>query len=153
MEALLRQSISTAADGVSSKKDYEKLVDVVTRQLSREKQLLPMIEVALKGTHDSHLNANYKHRHICRMFQEKESCYAIGVRDPYDQFETPIWMRIHKKTGYFREILQQLRAAHIEFVSSGGHIWIPMTVPLNISSEDSIQALVTQAVEIEDYMY
>ncbi len=133
--------------------DYEKLVDVVTRQLSRESKLLPMIETALKDKQDSPNNANYKHRHICRMVQRKESCYAIGVRDPYAGFETPIWLRVHKNTGYFREMLQRLRAGHFEFVSSGGHIWIPMSVPLHTSSEDSIGALVEQAIKMEDCVY
>ena len=78
---------------------------------------------------------------------DDSSCYSIGVRDPFEKWLTPIWMRFHKDTGNFKQISQRLHDWKPR-VNSGGHIWIPLEVEPNISGDKMIEGLVKRTEEV-----
>ena len=95
----------------------EKLVDFTSRQLTPpSERVLP---IGIEKT-----SVLYYRRYICRKINGVESCYAVGIRDPFQNHRTPVWLRFHKETGYFAEISQQLNQSSLEFegVRSGKHI-------------------------------
>jgi hypothetical protein len=56
---------------------------------------------------------------------------------------TPIWLRFHKGTGQFESIKD--RIATLYPVASEGHRWFPLEVPMKVSGDEMIEALVEQA--------
>ena len=91
------------------------------------------------------------HRYICKeMAPRRYSCYSVGVRDPFAGFTTPIWMCFHKKTYLFEEIRDRLAplVENRNALFSGGHIWIPLEVPLNANKEEMLASLTGQIQKI-----
>lgn len=127
---------------------WEKLVDFTTRQLiSPAQKILPI------GTEKT--TVPYYRRYICRNVKGVESCYSVGIRDPFQNHRTPVWLRFHKGTGCFAEISQQFLQSSIESkaVRSGKHIWYPLEVPYNATREVMINSLVAQVKHIVDTAY
>ncbi len=127
---------------------WEKLIDLTTRKLtSPVEKILPM---STEKTAEP-----YCRRYICRNINEVESCYSVGTRDPFQNYRTPIWLRFHKRTGYFAEISEQLIQSSygLKVVRSGKHIWYPLEVPQNASREVMINSLVMQVKDIISVAY
>jgi hypothetical protein len=88
------------------------------------------------------------------MIDGHESCYSIGVRDPFVNYVTPIWLRFHSDTWKFEEIRAKLLALkRVPVVESGGHLWIPLDVPLNAPSDQMIDSLLSQTERTAEVAY
>jgi hypothetical protein len=131
------------------------VVDQVTRQLTTQHRLYPLALETLANAEPECEPDSYHRRYVCASADNLASCYCIGVRDPFEGHETPIWMRFRKDTGEFMSIRQRIEASStLEWLESGGHIWIPLLdIPRNVSSEQMIQALVEQAQEVVRVAY
>lgn len=92
----------------------------------------------------------YRRRYVCRRIAEAESCYSVGIRDPFRNHQIPLWLRFHKDTGHFVEIASRIdrSALATAVVRSEGHLWFPLDVPLNADRETMIGALVAQVQRI-----
>jgi len=132
----------------SSDTDFVKLVDQVTRRLTKEHRLYPMFGELLEPVPPEGEPGEYRLRYVCPCVDDTASCYSIGVRDSFAEWLTPIWMRFHKDTGNFRLIRQRIESPELRSLESGGHIWIPLDVPPNVAGEQMVEALVGQAEEV-----
>lgn len=122
---------------------FVKYADRATRRLAGAERLLPMgFE---RGP------AQYFRRYVCRpLGGPRSSCFSVGVRDAFEGYVTPIWLRFHRRTTIFAEIRARLFAAEpaLRLVESGGHVWIPLDVPLGAEAEAVIDSLVIQIERI-----
>lgn len=86
---------------------------------------------------------SYYRRYVCL----KGICVSIGVRAPFPGHDTPIWMRFHKKTPGFALLREQLLASPFSerTVNDGGHVWMPLSVPLGADTQKMIDDVATQA--------
>ncbi len=127
---------------------WGKLIDVTTRQLSSSSEKILPLGTENKAT-------PYYRRYICRRINGIESCYSIGICDPFQNHRTPVWLRFHKGTGYFDEISKQFTQSSLELeaVRSCKHIWYPLEVPHNAVREAMINSLVEQANHITTTAY
>lgn len=136
--------------------DLHNVVDHVTRQLTTEHtehRLYPLREETLGDARPDCELRGYHRRYVCPVASGVQSCFSIGVRDSFAEFVTPIWMRFRKDTGDFGLIRQRIEASSLQWLESGGHIWIPLEVPLDASGEQIIQSLVEQAEEVLQVAY
>lgn len=136
--------------------DFVKLVDRITRRLTKEHTVYPMGIDPLEQGPGELDPRGYNRRYVCQPRGDaKESCFAIGVRDPFAGSDTPIWMRFHKSTGGFRDISGRLESSDLaqRLIKSGGHIWIPLDVPIGADGEQMVDALVAQAEAIRQAAY
>jgi hypothetical protein len=94
----------------------------------------------------------YRRRYVCRRVSREESwaCYSVGTRDPFQGYKTPVWLRFHKGNGHFIEIAGRLERSALgaEAVSSQGHLWFPLEVPLNSDRKTMTGSLVAQVQRI-----
>ena len=90
----------------------------------------------------------YHLRYVCSSIDHAAPCYSIGIRDSFAEWVTPIRMRFHRDTGNFRLIRQRIKLSNLRSLESGGHIWIPLDVPRDVSVELMIEALVEQAEKV-----
>ena len=131
--------------------NFVKLVDQVTRRLTKQHRIYPMrIESIARVSPEP---AAYHLRYVCRFVDDAASCYSIGVRDSFAEWVTPIWMRFHRDTGGFRLIRQRIELSNLRSLESGGHVWIPLEVPRDVSGEGMIEALVEKAEEVVRVAY
>jgi hypothetical protein len=128
--------------------DFLNVVDKVTRRLTTQHQTYPMGLESLEDASHEHEDRGYRRRYVCRFVGDAESCFSIGVRDSFAEWVTPVWMRFRSDTGNFGRIRQRIEASSLKCLESGGHIWIPLDVPLDVSGKQMIQALVEQAEEV-----
>jgi hypothetical protein len=135
--------------------DLHNVVDHVTRRLTltTEHRLYPLREESLGDARPDCEPGGYHRRYVCPVARGVESCFSIGVRDSFAKFVTPVWMRFRKDTGHFGLIRQRIDASSLQWLESGGHIWIPLEVPLDASGEQIIQSLVEQAEEVLQVAY
>jgi hypothetical protein len=125
---------------------YVSLVDRVTRRLTPADNVMPMAT-------DSQ---GYRRRYVCRPVGTEYSCFSVGVRDPFAGNRTPIWLRFNRGTAMFSVIHAQLTSSSLShrLVESGGHVWIPLDVPLDATDGDElVESLVAQAKTIVDVAY
>jgi len=127
---------------------WEKLVEITTRQITSP------FERALPISKEKSVVPYYR-RYICRKINGVESCYSVGIRDPFQNHRTPIWLRFHNGTGCFAEISQQLNQSslNLKAVRSGKHIWYPIEVPHNATRNVMIDSLVSQVNLITNTAY
>lgn len=129
--------------------DFVNIVDEVTRRLTTlittQPRIYPMRLEPLEGVSLDSDSSGYRFRYVCPFGQ---SCFSIGVRDSFARWVTPVWLRFHRGTNNFVDIRQRIEASDLRSLESGGHIWIPLDVPLEVSGEQMIQALVDQAGDI-----
>jgi hypothetical protein len=64
-------------------------------------------------------------------------------------------MRFNKTTGRFSEIRTRLQSSTLSprLTVSGGHIWIPLEIPLQATNEEMVASLVAQADEVQTIAY
>jgi hypothetical protein len=126
---------------------WNKLVNITTREIAKPGAILPLDRE--KGA------VPYYRRYICRNIRGVNSCYSVGVRDPFVNHLSPIWLRFHGATGNFQAIAQQLERSRFasKLVHSGKHIWYPLEVPEQAERNVMIDALVSQVTDIEEVAY
>jgi hypothetical protein len=135
--------------------DFVNLVDQLTRRLTTHHRVYPMSMEPLEQVPEGLEPKGYTRRYVCRLLGETESCFSIGVRDSFAGIVSPIWLRFNKTTGHFREIRARLDTSDLRprLVPSGGHIWIPLDVPLGVAGRQVVDALVAQAEEVVRVAY
>jgi hypothetical protein len=142
--------------------DFHNVVDQATRKLTTRERLLPMRfepfePDELPKDASQEWQQGYRLRYVGPSSNNVASFYSIGVRDySFAKWVTPIWMRFHKATGDFQDIRQRIKASEassLRWLESGGHIWIPLDVPLDVSGEQMVQRLVEQAEEVVRVAY
>lgn len=128
----------------------ENLVDRATRQLSAGTGLLPMGSEPLDREPEGLEPRGYRRRYVCRQWGTYQPCFSIGVRDPFAGHVTPIWLRFHKDTPGFNDLRAHLQSAPLwnQIVYSGGSLWAPLEVPLDVNGDQMVGALVAQAEKI-----
>ena len=132
----------------SCETDFVELVKQVTRRLTKQHRLYPMLKEPLEQVSPERKSGKYQLRSVCPLVDDAKSCYSIGVRDSFAETVTPIWMRFHQATGNFRLIRQRIELSGLEQVESGGHIWIPLEVLRDVSGEQMIEDLVRKAEKV-----
>lgn len=134
----------------SSDTDFVKLVDQVTRRLTNQHRVYPMQTESIEQGLPERDPGEYRFRYVCPCASTATSCFSIGARDSFAKWSSPIWMRFHKDTGNFRVIRHRIESSdpRLRSLESGGHIWMPLDVPRDVSGEDMIEALVAQAEEV-----
>jgi hypothetical protein len=135
------------------KADFINLVDQVTRRLTTQHRLYPMGSEPIEEASEESEAPSYYRRFVCSFSGGESSCFSIGVRDSFAEPVTPIWMRFHRATGQFWQIHQRIEASTLNWLESGGHIWVPLEIPLEASHEQMLEALFEQAQEVERVAY
>lgn len=130
--------------------DIVNVVDKVTRHLTTEHAVYPMGSEPLEGTAYDEESGKYRRRYVCRSSDNTSPCFSIGVRDSFAEWVTPVWMRFHKDTGAFALIRERIEASSLRWLESGGHVWIPLDVPVGVSGEQMVQSLVNQVEAVLD---
>jgi len=134
---------------------FVNLVDRVTRRLTTEHNVYPMGVEPPDQTPEGLEPKGYHRRYVCHSLGQTGSCFSIGVRDPFKNHITPIWMRFAKETGQFAVIRDRLASSDFAstLVESGGHVWILLDVPLNADGEEMVDSLVAQAEHVIGFAY
>ena len=73
---------------------------------------------------------------------------SSGRLHSFAEFVTPVWMRFHKQTGRFSLVRQRITASSLPWLESGGHIWLPLEVPLEAPADRIVESLAAQADKI-----
>jgi hypothetical protein len=139
--------------------DFINLVDQATRKLTKHHKVLPLRSEPLdprelpEAASQEREQNFYRLRYVGPLVNNPASFYSIGVRDSFAEWVTPIWMRFHKDTGDFGRIRQRIEGSSLRRLESGGHLWIPLEVPLNVSGEQMVPALVEQADKVVRMAY
>lgn len=130
---------------------YVVLADRATRLLTSQSQVMPL------GTDDKGEPGEYRRRYVCRSAgAEKPSCFSIGVRAPFINHTTPIWLRFHSRTPRFVEIQRRLEASDFarQIVGHQRHIWLPLELPPNeTNGELVVRSIAGQAEAIARIAY
>lgn len=126
------------------------LVDRVTRHLTGDAKPLPMRVERLDVEPEGLDPKGYRLRYICRPMADLRPCFSVGVRDPFAGHLSPIWLRFHRDTQGFAVLRSNLKASPLgaHAIPSGGHLWMPLEVPLGAYGDQMVADLVTQAEAI-----
>lgn len=122
---------------------FIELVDRATRELSARAgdRLLPMQD--LNG---------YRARYVYVLRElDPDSAYTVGVRDPFRDYTTPIWMRFNQRwTPNLNQIRDSLRRSQVwkRVVESGREIWIALEVPFDVAFQDQVRSLIREVEEV-----
>ena len=152
-------SVEDLAEWRSRAADFINLVDQATRRLTTHHRLLPLRLEPFEPRErpedapDDWEQEGYKLRYVSPSPKYPGSCYSIGVRDSFAEPVTPVWMRFHKDTDQFRQIRQRIEASNLRSFESGGHVWIPLDVPVDVPQEHMVQSLVGQAEGVVKVAY
>ena len=134
----------------SRETDYIKLVERATKELSVGRAFLPLQR---KPEIENGNELNYVKRYVCQKIEGRECCYSIGVRDSFAEWITPIWLRFHKGTGNFKQIAERIQQSELRRLQSGGHLWMPLDIPIGQESDQMVASLVEQARAIESLAF
>lgn len=127
-----------------------KLVDRVTRLLAVDGRVMPM------GDDQDGNKVAYRRRYICPPLLDERPCFSVGVRHPFAGYKTPIWLRFNRTTPKFTLIRDRLTAASPtsdRMVESGGHVWIPIDVPIQTEGGVLIESLLDQIRRVIQVAY
>jgi hypothetical protein len=129
---------------------FVNLVNRVTRHLAAGTKLLPLHVRSLEHEPEGLARKGYRLRYVCRPWGAYQPYFSVGVRDPFKDYDTPIWLRFHRKTPQFSVIRSNLEGSSLSarIVQSGGHVWLPLSVPVGADGEQMVQALIAQAEEV-----
>jgi hypothetical protein len=86
---------------------------------------------------------SYFRRYVCL----DGTCFSIGLRSPFPGHTTPVWMRFHSGTRGFNAVRAKLVNSDLAecVLHDGGHLWIPLEVPLNEHTDGMVAAVLDQA--------
>jgi len=131
------------------------LVDLVTRRLTTHHPIYPMGLEVVEQDPEGLEPKGFRRRYVCRCLGELHPCFAIGVRDPFAGYETPLWLRFGRTTAHSSLIRERLVSSPLapRLVESGGDVWVPLKVPLQSDGEQMVGAVVEQAEEIARVAY
>jgi hypothetical protein len=123
------------------------LVERVTRRISPTDKVFPMGQ-----ERDSE---PYRRRYTCLPLDGEQPCFSVGVRRPFVGHSSPIWLRFSRRTSKFAEIRDRLLSSEWSgrLVESGGHVWLPLHVPLNTDGEGMAESLTSQVQGIVRIAY
>ena len=120
--------------------DLVRLVDRLTRRVVEHGglRLLPLGEDGKTVT--------YQRRYLCPPLGDLNPCFSVGVRHPFAGHKTFIWVRFNRTTRKFPLIHSRLTGSGLSdrLVESGGHIWIPLDLPLHTEEEGMAESLFAQ---------
>jgi hypothetical protein len=128
-------------------------MDQVTRRLTKKQgkhRLYPKQVESFEPASPEQEPVEHHFRYVCPC----ASCYGIGIRDPFEGYKTPVWMRFHKGTKQFRQIRQLIESSGVDSLRDRGHLWIPLKVlpevpgEQMVSGEQMVQGLIDQVEEI-----
>lgn len=122
---------------------WERLVERASRVLTS-----PAVRLAPFGEEPG--AQRYWRRYVCRPVAGSESCYSLGIRDPFQGHQTPVWLRFHRLTAHFALIRSRLArsGSWSSVVESQGHLWFPLQVPINADADRMVRTLVEQVQPI-----
>ena len=135
---------------------FTQLVDRVTRNLLPDgEKLYPIGTEQVAGEPEGLEPRGYYRRYLCRPLGDQRPCFSVGVRDPFQNFSTPVWMRFHRATPQFTVVRDRLTRSPLgeKLVHSGGHLWIPLDVPLHMGGDQLVAAVVGNAEEVAAIAY
>ena len=98
----------------------------------------------------------YYRRYLCRPVQGgRQPFFSIGVRPPFEGWETPVWLRFNRTTPLFTQIRDRLMASDLSsrVILSAGHAWLPLDVPFESDEETMVSSLVRQTLPVIDVAY
>lgn len=135
--------------------DFINLMDRASRRLTTHHNVYPIGVEPLEQAPEGLEPKGYRRRYTFRQLGTSTPHFSLGVRDPFTGFTTPIWMRFHKVTPQFPLIRDRLMSSdlNLKLVESGGHVWIPLEVPLGVGAEEMVSALVRKAEEVAQVAY
>ena len=135
---------------------FMQLVDRVTRSLPQDvEKLYPIGTERIAGEPEGLEPRGYYRRYLCRPLGDQRTCFSIGVRNPFQKFSTPIWMRFHRETPQFWLVRDRLSRSPLgkKLVHSSGHVWVPLDVPLNTGGDLLVAAVVANVEEVATIAY
>jgi hypothetical protein len=141
--------------------DFVNLVERATRGLTKKHashRVYPMSVEKLELAPPEGLeDKGYRRRYVCLALQESESCFSIGVRDPFARSDppTPIWLRFHHETPLFSVIRDRLEGSDLakKLFKSGKDVWLPLDVPIRVDAAQMVNELVAQAEKVMQVAY
>lgn len=130
--------------------DLVSIVDGVTRDLTTEHKIYPMGVETLPLDPEGLETKGYHRRYFCRPMGEKRPCFSIGLRNPFENHRTPVWLRVHGETPGYQVLHERLHSSGVasQLILSGGHMWFPLDVPLDAADEEMVRSLIDQANEL-----
>lgn len=123
--------------------EYISLIDQLTRRLNYRDRVLPIQKETIMQNSEFEANSTHTLRYVCPFSRFTDTCFSIGVRDPFAGYITPVWMRFHGKTPYFSEVQSRVKLSSLDWLESDGHLWLPLDVP----QESSIEKTITPMME------
>lgn len=139
----------------SRESDFINLFDRVSRRLTTRPKVYPVAIEPLEHVPDGLEPKGYRRRYIFKPLGTFKTHFSLGVRDPFAGHSTPVWMRFNKRTPGFVVVHARLGSSQLKakLVESGGHVWIPLDVPLGVSGDEMVGALVAQAEAVLQVVY
>lgn len=125
--------------------DFVNLVDQATRRLTTHHKVYPMQVEAPEHVPDGLEPRGFRRRYVCRPHGGGTACFCIGVRDSFAEWITPVWLRFSQDTRDFVSIRVRLASSSLRWLDSGGDLWLPVEIPLGMSGERMVAAVVDQA--------
>ena len=137
---------------------FIRLVEHVTRRLSEGRNVNPLASEPIEQEAEGLDPRGYRRRYVCRPLTpgaESNPCFSIGVRDPFEGHDTPIWLRFNRTTAQFPLIRDRLGASRFreQWEIASGDIWIPLVPKLVIQDEELVSDLISQAEAILRVVY
>lgn len=118
------------------------LVDKVTRKLQAElrpePKALPFGTDPVSGESETTGHRGYVRRYVCA-----GRCFSVGLRHPFRDRRSPLWLRVHAATPDFEHIRSRLRASALapKLVESDGHVWLELDLPTDMPGDAVVEAL------------
>jgi hypothetical protein len=126
---------------------FVNIVDRVTRELPKDRVFLMAPGQRLLPFY-SEPRTHFRHRYVGPVTSAGTYC-SVGLRNPFDGFVTPVWMRFNFTTPRFATVRANLEDSQLRqrVAYSGKHLWIPLDIPVD-SAQPVIDALIDQAREV-----
>ena len=130
--------------------EYHHLVDQLTRRLSEGERTLPFRDEIIAETTGTDKPSSYRLRYVCPFFNLKGTCFSIGVREPFVNYSSPIWMRFHWQTPNFEIVQSRIKLSDVDWIESNGHLWLPLEERLGEQFNKQLDYLYDKVVSISD---
>ena len=133
------------------KKDFIELVDRVARLLQQDHGCwMGPFGPDFRPSSGVPPERSYHRKYLCLPVEGDQPFFSIGVRNPFEGWTTPIWLRFNRTTPLFSVIRYRLVTSDISerVISSRGHAWLPLEVPLESDEETMVSSLIQQALAV-----
>ncbi len=127
--------------------DFVNLVERASRRLTTLHNIYPMQRELSEQTGVGLEPKGYHRRYVQIDLGAFKPFFSLGVRDPFAGHFTPVWMRFNRATPGFQEVQARLESSKLRagLVHSDGHLWIPLDVPLDVTGDAIVNALVAES--------